>query len=74
MGRRVNNPHGIKEIEAESVAYLVCMRQGLKSNSERYLSNFRTPDDIELPFFGLNGVLLATDYIEKMGERDGRRP
>jgi hypothetical protein len=70
----VNSPREIEEVEAESVAYLVCMRRGLKVNSERYLSNYRTPDDIQLPFFGLNAVLLATDYIEKMGERKWKKP
>jgi hypothetical protein len=50
------------------------MRRGLQTNSESYLSNYRTPDDIQLPFFGLNGVMPATDYIEKMGERKWKKP
>jgi len=52
----INIPEEIEEIEAESVAYLVCMRQGLQLNSQRYLSSYRTPDDIQLSFFGLNAV------------------
>jgi hypothetical protein len=70
----INIPQGIEELEAESVAYLVCLRQGLQVNSERYLSNYRTPDDIQLPFFGLNAVLLATDYVEKMGHSRWKKP
>jgi hypothetical protein len=35
---------------------------------KRYLSSYRTPNDIQLPFLGQNAVLLAADYIEKMGE------
>ena len=70
----INIPQGVEEIEAESVAYLVCMRQGLKSNSESYLSCYQTPDNMELPFFGLNSVLQATDYIEKMGESKWKEP
>jgi hypothetical protein len=50
------------------------MRQGLQLNSQRYLSSYRTPDDIQLPFFGLNAVLLATDYIEKMGQSRWKKP
>ncbi len=65
----INIPPEIAEIEAESVACLVSMLQGPESNSERRLSNFRIPADIHLPSFGLNGVLRATDYIEKIGER-----
>lgn len=57
------------EIEAESVAYLVCRRHGLKSSSERYLSKYRTPENISMPFFSLNSVLQAVDYIEKMGKK-----
>lgn len=71
---RIGSSAGVEEIEAESVAYLVCMRQGLTVNSDRYLSSYRTPDDMQLPFFGLNAVLLATDYIEKMGERKWKKP
>ena len=67
-------PRGIAEIEAESVAYLVCARQGLVASSERYLSAYRTPDDIELPSFGLNAVLQAVDYVEKMGESKWKEP
>jgi len=40
------------ELEAESVAYLVCARNGVKPKSETYLSNFVKPDtnlaDIDL--------------------------
>lgn len=70
----INIPPEIAEIEAESFAHLVSMRHGLESNSERHLSSFRIPADIHLPFSGLNGVLRATDYIEKMGERRWKKP
>jgi hypothetical protein len=68
-----NKHPGIMEIEAESVAFLVCMRQGLRAASERYLSDYQT-DDIELPSLGLNAVLQATDYIEKMGKSRWEKP
>lgn len=70
-----NTDHAVdvKEIEAESVSYLVCMRQGLTTNSEQYRSDYRTPG-LELPAFGINAVLQATDYIEKMGESRWKEP
>ena len=34
--------HATEEIEAESVAYLVCERNGVKTKSETYLANFVT--------------------------------
>ncbi len=63
----------IKEIEAESVSYLVCMRRGLRTASERYLSDYQK-SDTELPSLGLNAVLLAVDYIEKMGQSRWEMP
>jgi hypothetical protein len=32
--------HGTEELEAESVCYIVCHRNGVKPNSETYLTNF----------------------------------
>jgi len=60
--------------EAESVAYLVCMRQGLQVTSEPYLSRYKTPNDVQPPVFGFNAVLLAVDYIEKMGQARWKKP
>jgi len=44
-GRRVPNrrdtPHALMEVEAEMVAYLVAMRNGLKPRSESYLANYK---------------------------------
>lgn len=39
---RSSLPHATEEIEAESVAYLVCERNGVKTKSETYLANFVT--------------------------------
>jgi hypothetical protein len=62
------------EVEAESVAYLVCLRHGLRLASESYLSAYRTPRNIELPEFGFDAVLQATDYIEQMGRSRWKKP
>ncbi|QCO55886.1 ImmA/IrrE family metallo-endopeptidase [Pseudorhodobacter turbinis] len=44
-GRRVpyrrDTPHELMEVEAEMVAYLVAMRNGLKPRSESYLANYK---------------------------------
>lgn len=66
--------HQVAEIEAESVAYLVCRRHDLLATSERYLSAYRTPEDVEMPSFGANAVFQATDYIEKMGQERWKEP
>ena len=34
-------PKDLEEVEAESAAYLVAMRNGLKPRSESYLSNYQ---------------------------------
>lgn len=38
--QRSQSNHVQKELEAESVAYLVCARNGVKSKSQTYLSNY----------------------------------
>ena len=40
IGERHSLPHAQVELEAESVAYLVCQRKGVESNSEAYLANY----------------------------------
>lgn len=45
-------PHREREIEAESVAYIVCKRNGIECRSQKYLHNFvqngETTDDLDL--------------------------
>ncbi|MBE0466965.1 MAG: ImmA/IrrE family metallo-endopeptidase [Candidatus Desulforudis sp.] len=67
-------PYDAAEIEAESIAYLVCRRQGLIAMSERYLSADQAPKDLEMPFFSLNAVFQATDYYERMGHSPWKKP
>jgi hypothetical protein len=62
------------ETEAESVAYLVCRRWGLITISDKYLSSYRHGVGQEMPPLGLNSVLQATDYIEKLGESHWTKP
>ncbi len=63
-GRRVpdrqNAPHELQEVEAEMVAYLVAVRNGLKPRSESYLTNYKGA----LEAFDLYAVMRATNAVE----------
>lgn len=63
----------VKQIEAESVAYLVCRRKGLISNAAKYLKEYQTQNR-ELPVLGFTGVLQAASYIEGMGKSKWKKP
>lgn len=54
------------EIEAESVSFLVCKRNGLKTTSEAYLSNYIKKYK-EIPPISFDTILTVAGYIEKMG-------
>ena len=57
-----------KEIEAESICYLVCQRLGLKTNSEEYLAGY-AGREISMPDISLDRVLKVTNWIEEMGRQ-----
>ena len=63
-GRRVPDkrkiPHALREVEAEMVAYLVAMRNGLKPKSESYLSSYKGA----LKDLNLYGVMRAANSVE----------
>jgi len=61
----------IKEIEAESVSYLVCRRLGLTTSSHEYLSNY-IKEDKPLPNISIDRILTVANYIEKMGTKEFR--
>jgi len=62
-----------EEIEADSVAYLVCRRSGLGADSENYLLQFSETQQ-EIPPFSMNAVIQATSYIEDMGKHRWKAP
>ena len=62
------------EIEAESVAFLVCQRKGLYASSDKYLSNYRTDEVDSMPFVSINAIFQATSYIEDMGRSKWEKP
>lgn len=58
----------IREIEAESISYLVCNRIGLETTSDKYLSSY-IQDHQKLPNISFNSILLVSGYIEQMGSK-----
>ena len=62
-----------EEIEAESVAFLICQRKGLIAGAEKYLCGYLTEDQ-EIPIFSLNALLQAVNYIEEMGKSRWDKP
>jgi len=64
---RMKMTHDICEIEAESVAYLVCSRFGLKNASEKYLAGYVNPDAF-MPPISLECIMKSAGLIEKMGK------
>lgn len=63
--------HAMRELEAESVSYIVCKRQNIFTNSEKYLSDYvtvyKTIDDIDV-----YQVLRAAGQVEKLLGLTGR--
>lgn len=62
-----------EELEAESVACLICQRKGLASVAKRFLGQYQLTDQ-QLPIFSLNAILQAVNYIETMGRSRWRKP
>lgn len=63
QGRRPE--HRVREIEAESVAYIVCSRNGVESRSQKYLSAYttsgETTEDLDL-----YAITRAAGHIERL--------
>ena len=58
----------IEEFEAESVAYLVCVRCGIDTSSEQYLSYYLEEQE-RVPPISLERVMKAAGLIESMSQR-----
>lgn len=54
-----------KEFEAETIAWLICERLGVKNPSEKYLALYIDEND-EIPSISLENVLKATNTIESL--------
>ena len=65
---RLGLPKSVREMEAESVAWLVCERAGISTKSAEYLAGYlRNPDDQKL--VSVHMVAKAASRIEEMGQR-----
>ena len=62
-----------EEIEAQSVAFLICQRNGLTSGAEKSLQDYLAVNQ-EMPVISLNAILQAVNYIEDMGKSRWDRP
>lgn len=61
-------PHRVKELEAESVSYIVCTRAGLVTPSERYLADYvEMKEDVE--GISPDTIIKAGTLIEQMSTR-----
>jgi len=60
--------HEIEEFEAESVAYLVCLRCGIDPSSEQYLPHCLDEQE-RVPPISLDRVMTAAGLIESMSRR-----
>ena len=58
-------PHGIEELEAESVTYMVCLRSGIDNRSEEYLAGYFR-EHTQVPRMSLERVMKAAGLIESM--------
>jgi len=65
---RVNLTEAVAEIEAESVAHVVCARAGLRTHSAEYLSNY-AEDGEDLDAISLDLVSRVAGRLEEMGRR-----
>jgi antirestriction protein ArdC len=60
---RSNQNHKVRELEAESVSYLVCSRNGVHSNSESYLADYVTAHET-VENLDLYSILKAAGKVE----------
>ncbi|HEY3914484.1 MAG TPA: hypothetical protein VGN61_08365 [Verrucomicrobiae bacterium] len=65
---RTNLTEAVAEIEAESVAYIICRRAGLETRSVEYLSS-HVEDNSDIEAISLDLVSRVAGRIEEMGRR-----
>ena len=62
---RMSIIHSQRELEAESVAYIVCARNGVKSKSETYLANY-VQENTKIDSIDYYRVMDAAGEIERL--------
>src|ERR1035437_3642725 len=64
--RRLNDR--VKEIEAESVSFLVCGRYGLKTKADEYIAEQIT-NEADIQSISIETIMKTAAFIEKMGKQ-----
>lgn len=60
-----------RELEAEAVSYMLCVRAGLRSNSAEYLSPYlEDPEDIKK--ISIEAIIKTVTYVEQMSSKTFR--
>ena len=62
---RVQSDHAQRELEAESVAFLVCARNGVTSKSETYLATY-VKENTTIDHIDLYQVMRAAGQVETL--------
>ena len=57
--------HRIREIEAESVAYIVCKRNGVEAHSQKYLNAFVEKDETAADL-DIYSITRSAGHIERL--------
>jgi hypothetical protein len=68
---RTSLTRDVEEFEAESVAYVVCARQGLVTTAPKYLADSLGANR-EIPPIDIHRVLIVASRIEEMGRTEKR--
>ena len=57
--------HAMQELEAESVAYIVCMRRGVEPESKQYLTEF-VEEQTTVEHLGVDRIFRAAGHVESI--------
>lgn len=64
-GSRLNIGKFAREMEAESINYIVCQRLGLETQSDKYLA-LKAQENITMPDISFDVIVKVSSHIEKM--------
>ena len=65
IAARPKPSHAMQELEAESVAYIVCMRRGVKPESQSYLTEF-VEEHTTVEHLGVDRIFRAAGHVESI--------
>ena len=65
IAARPKPSHAMMELEAESVAYIVCMRRGVEPESKHYLTEF-VEEQTTVEHLGVDRIFRAAGHVESI--------